>query len=41
MPEPSGAQVGWATSWLVTTFWRVPSFLPFQDAMTRYDSCFW
>src|SRR6266849_9998997 len=41
MPEPSGAQVGWATSWSVITARRGPRFAPSHEASTRYETCLW
>src|SRR5260370_40738273 len=41
IPEPSGAQVGWATSWSLITTRRGPRFEPSHDARTRYEICFW
>src|SRR5256885_9214567 len=40
MPEPSGAQVGWATSRFETTVFRGPRLDPFHDAIVRYETCF-
>src|SRR5216683_2202676 len=41
IPEPSGAHVGWATSWSVITARRGPMVEPLHGASTRYDTCFW